>query len=255
MYELINAICDEGSFFEIKKLFARELITGFARIDGRAVGIVANQPKWKGGVLFVDSADKAARFIWLCDAFNIPLLFLADVPGFMIGKAVERQGHHPPRGQDDLGDGRRDGAQDLRGGAQGLRRGPVRHVRAGLRRRRHHGPAAGDDRRHGRRGGGQRRLRQQDRRQARGRAGRLRRGAARASTATTSTSSSWPPTCTSTRSCPATTCAPSWSAGFAVLATKTDPGYPRRRAVTAGVAGLADSRSPASRPAEARRPG
>ena len=56
------------------------------------MGIVANQPKWKGGVLFVDSADKAARFIWLCDAFNIPLLFLADVPGFMIGKAVERQG-------------------------------------------------------------------------------------------------------------------------------------------------------------------
>jgi acetyl-CoA carboxylase carboxyltransferase component len=56
------------------------------------VGVVANQPKWKGGVLFVDSADKAARFVWLCDAFNIPLVFLADVPGFMIGKAVERQG-------------------------------------------------------------------------------------------------------------------------------------------------------------------
>ena len=53
---------------------------------------MASQPKWKGGVLFVDSADKAARFIWLCDAFGIPLLFLADVPGFMIGKAVERQG-------------------------------------------------------------------------------------------------------------------------------------------------------------------
>jgi acetyl-CoA carboxylase carboxyltransferase component len=61
-------------------------------MDGRAVGIVASQPKWKGGVLFVDSADKAARFIWLCDAFGLPLLFLADVPGFMIGKAVERQG-------------------------------------------------------------------------------------------------------------------------------------------------------------------
>jgi acetyl-CoA carboxylase carboxyltransferase component len=83
---------DEGSFFEVKKLFARELVTGFARIGGRAIGVVANQPKWKGGVLFVDSADKAARFVWLCDAFNLPLLFLADVPGFMIGKAVERQG-------------------------------------------------------------------------------------------------------------------------------------------------------------------
>src|SRR5262249_55080247 len=61
-------------------------------IEGRAVGIVANQPKWLGGVLFVDSADKAARFIWLCDAFNVPLLYLADVPGFMIGSKVERQG-------------------------------------------------------------------------------------------------------------------------------------------------------------------
>jgi methylmalonyl-CoA decarboxylase subunit alpha len=92
MYELIAGLCDEGSFFECKRLFARELITGLGRLGGRVVGIVANQPKWKGGVLFVDSADKAARFIWLCDAFGIPLLFLADVPGFMIGKAVERQG-------------------------------------------------------------------------------------------------------------------------------------------------------------------
>jgi acetyl-CoA carboxylase carboxyltransferase component len=89
---VIDALVDEGSFFELKKLFAREIVTGFARLDGRVVGVVANQPKWKGGVLFVDSADKAARFIWLCDAFSIPLLFLADVPGFMIGKAVERQG-------------------------------------------------------------------------------------------------------------------------------------------------------------------
>ena len=72
--------------------FAKELITGFSRIDGRVVGVVANQPKHLGGVLFVDSADKAARFIWLCDAFGIPLLFLADVPGFMIGTKVERQG-------------------------------------------------------------------------------------------------------------------------------------------------------------------
>jgi acetyl-CoA carboxylase carboxyltransferase component len=68
------------------------VIVGYARLDGRVVGIVANQPKFKGGVLFVDSADKAARFIWTCDAFGIPLLFLADVPGFMIGTQVERQG-------------------------------------------------------------------------------------------------------------------------------------------------------------------
>jgi acetyl-CoA carboxylase carboxyltransferase component len=90
--KVIEAIVDEGSVFELKKLFAREVVTAFARLDGKPIGIVASQPKWKGGVLFVDSSDKAARFIWLCDAFELPILFLADVPGFMIGKAVERQG-------------------------------------------------------------------------------------------------------------------------------------------------------------------
>ncbi len=92
MMAVIDAIIDAGSFVEIKKRWAKELVTGVCRIDGRVVGIVANQPKQKGGVLFVDSADKAARFIWLCDAFNIPLLYLADVPGFMIGTVVEKQG-------------------------------------------------------------------------------------------------------------------------------------------------------------------
>lgn len=92
MHNVIDGIVDAESFFEIKPLFAPELITGFARLDGKPVGIVANNPMQKGGVLFVDSADKAARFIWWCDAFNIPLLFLADVPGFMIGTEVERQG-------------------------------------------------------------------------------------------------------------------------------------------------------------------
>jgi methylmalonyl-CoA decarboxylase subunit alpha len=92
MYDGIQALIDEGTFFEVKKLFAPELITGFARFDGRVVGIIANQPKVKGGVLFHDSADKGAKFIQLCDAFHIPLLFLADVPGFMIGTKVERAG-------------------------------------------------------------------------------------------------------------------------------------------------------------------
>jgi methylmalonyl-CoA decarboxylase subunit alpha len=92
MYEGINTLIDEGSFFEMKKLFAPELITGFGRMDGKVVGIIANQPKVKGGVLFHDSADKGAKFIQLCDAFHIPLLFLADVPGFMIGTKVERAG-------------------------------------------------------------------------------------------------------------------------------------------------------------------
>ena len=89
---LIDSLVDAESFFEVHPRWAKELVVGFARLDGHAVGIVANQPKVKGGVLFVDSADKAARFIWLCNAFNLPLLFLADVPGFMIGTAVERQG-------------------------------------------------------------------------------------------------------------------------------------------------------------------
>jgi acetyl-CoA carboxylase carboxyltransferase component len=90
--EVIKNLVDENSFFEVKELFAKELVTGFARMSGAAVGIIASQPKQKGGVLFVDSADKAARFITLCDAFNLPILFLADVPGFMIGTAVEHQG-------------------------------------------------------------------------------------------------------------------------------------------------------------------
>ena len=92
VHELIDGLVDADSFFELKPLFAAELVVGFGRIDGRPVGVVANNSAVKGGVLFVDSADKAARFIWLCDAFNVPLLYLADVPGFMIGSEVERQG-------------------------------------------------------------------------------------------------------------------------------------------------------------------
>ena len=92
MRELIDALVDGGSFLEVQDRWAKELIVGYARLEGRAIGVVANQPKVKGGVLFVDSADKAARFIWTCNAFNVPLLFLADVPGFMIGTHVERQG-------------------------------------------------------------------------------------------------------------------------------------------------------------------
>ncbi|PUB18081.1 acyl-CoA carboxylase subunit beta [Paenisporosarcina sp. OV554] len=92
MYEAIDQLIDEGSLFDVKKLFAPEIITCLARIEGQAVGIIANQPKVKGGVLFIDSADKATKFINLCDAFGIPLLFLADVPGFMIGTKVERAG-------------------------------------------------------------------------------------------------------------------------------------------------------------------
>ena len=87
---LLDSLLDADSFFEVHARWAKELLVGYGRLNGRAIGVVANQPKFKGGVLFVDSADKAARFIWTCNAFGIPLLFLADVPGFMIGTAVER---------------------------------------------------------------------------------------------------------------------------------------------------------------------
>jgi acetyl-CoA carboxylase carboxyltransferase component len=92
MTEVLDALLDAGSFLEVHRRWAKELIVGYGRLDGKVVGVLANQPRQKGGVLFVDSADKAARFIQTCNAFNIPLLFLADVPGFMIGTAVERQG-------------------------------------------------------------------------------------------------------------------------------------------------------------------
>jgi len=92
MTELLDALLDDTSLMEIHPRWARELIVGLARIDGRSVGVIASQPRHKGGVLFGDSADKAAHFIWVCNAFNVPLLFLADVPGFMIGTQVERDG-------------------------------------------------------------------------------------------------------------------------------------------------------------------
>ncbi len=90
--EIVDRLVDSGTFFEIKARWAREMVTGLARLDGRVIGIVANQPGVRSGAIFVDSADKATRFISLCDAFNIPLVFLQDVPGFMVGVEVERQG-------------------------------------------------------------------------------------------------------------------------------------------------------------------
>ena len=92
IHEVIDGLVDDDSFFEVKPLFAPELVVGLGRMGGETVGIVANNSMAKGGVLFTDSADKAARFIWLCDAYSIPLIYLADVPGFMIGSEVERGG-------------------------------------------------------------------------------------------------------------------------------------------------------------------
>lgn len=92
VHDVIEGLVDDDSFFEIKPLFAPELVIGYGRLNGKTVGLVANNSAVKGGVLFTDSADKAARFIWTCDAYGIPLIYLADVPGFMIGSEVERQG-------------------------------------------------------------------------------------------------------------------------------------------------------------------
>jgi acetyl-CoA carboxylase carboxyltransferase component len=92
MRRYVKGLVDEGSFVEIQALWARELTVGFGRLDGQVVGVLGNNSMFKGGVLFVDSADKATRFVQLCDAFNVPLLFLSDVPGFMVGTAVEKQG-------------------------------------------------------------------------------------------------------------------------------------------------------------------
>jgi methylmalonyl-CoA decarboxylase subunit alpha len=92
MYDVIERIVDDGDWFDLKPRWARTIITCFARMGGRPVGIVANQPKHLGGILENDSADKAARFVNLCDAYGIPLLFLMDVPGFMVGTKVEQAG-------------------------------------------------------------------------------------------------------------------------------------------------------------------
>ncbi|HZJ29181.1 MAG TPA: acyl-CoA carboxylase subunit beta [Solirubrobacterales bacterium] len=92
MYDVIAEIVDDGEWFDIKPKFAKTIITCLARMGGMPVGIVANQPKQLAGILENDSADKAARFINLCDAFGIPLLFLQDVPGFMVGSKVEQAG-------------------------------------------------------------------------------------------------------------------------------------------------------------------
>jgi acetyl-CoA carboxylase carboxyltransferase component len=92
VYKVITELVDDNDFFPMKPDWARNVVTGLARIGGRSVGIVANQPKFLGGALDVNGADKAARFVWLCDAYDIPLLFLMDCPGFLVGSAVEKQG-------------------------------------------------------------------------------------------------------------------------------------------------------------------
>jgi acetyl-CoA carboxylase carboxyltransferase component len=92
MTDLLDCVVDAGSWFELQPDFGGEILTGFARIDGRPVGVVANQPAQRAGAIFPDAAQKAAEFVWKCDAFNVPLLYLCDTPGFMAGSRVEKDG-------------------------------------------------------------------------------------------------------------------------------------------------------------------
>jgi acetyl-CoA carboxylase carboxyltransferase component len=92
VHRLVDHLVDDGSFLELKPEFAPEMVTGLARFDGRTVGVVANQPAVKSGAIYPDSSEKAAGFIWKCDAYNIPLLYLCDSPGYMIGEQIEREG-------------------------------------------------------------------------------------------------------------------------------------------------------------------
>ncbi len=92
MMDVIERVVDADSFFELRPEYGKEIVTGYARIDGRPVGIVANQPRQRAGAIFPDAAEKAAEFIWKSDAFNVPLLYLCDTPGFMAGSQVEKEG-------------------------------------------------------------------------------------------------------------------------------------------------------------------
>ena len=152
MYEVIRRIVDDGEYFDMKGQWAKTIITCFARFGGRPAGIVANQPKQLGGILDNDSADKAARFVNLCNAFAIPLVFLQDVPGLHGRHEGRGRGHHPPRREDALRGRQRDRAEDHGDHAQGLRRRLLRderpRVRAGPDRR----LAERGDQRDGRRG-------------------------------------------------------------------------------------------------------
>ena len=158
MRRYVRGLVDADSLFEIHALWARELMIGFARLDGQPIGVVANNPMFKGGVLFVDSADKGTRFIQLCDAFNVPLLFLADVPGFMVGTAVERQGiiRHGAKMISAVSEATVPKICVIVRKAYGA--GPVRHGRARVRAGRDAGAAHRQDRGDGRRGRGQRRV-------------------------------------------------------------------------------------------------
>ena len=158
-----TAIVDDGDFLELQPGWAANIIVGFARLDGRSVGIVAQQPAVLAGALDIDASDKAARFVRTCDAFNVPLLTLVDVPGFLPGCHPGARRHHPPRREAALRLLRGDGAQGDGHHAQGVRRRLRRHELEAHPRRRQPRLADGAHRGHGRRGRGEHHLPRRDR--------------------------------------------------------------------------------------------
>jgi propionyl-CoA carboxylase beta chain len=128
MLDVIHAIVDDRYFLEVHQYFARNLVVGFARLGGRSVGIVANQPAYLAGTLDIDASVKGARFVRFCDAFNIPLVTFEDVPGFLPGHCAGVRRHHSARRQAPLRICRSHGAEGDRHHAQSLRRRLLRHV-------------------------------------------------------------------------------------------------------------------------------
>ncbi len=154
VYDVIRRIVDDGEIFDLKPQWAKTIVTCFARFDGRPAGIVANQPRQLGGILDNDSADKAARFVNLCNAFGVPLVFLQDVPGFMVGTKVEAAGiiRHGAKMLHAVANATV--PEDHRRAAQGLRRRLLRDERPRLRARPDRRLAQRGDQRDGRRGRG-----------------------------------------------------------------------------------------------------
>ena len=120
--DVIHRVVDDGEFFEVHEHFAKNIVVGFARMDGRPVGIVANQPAFLAGCLDINSSVKGARFVRFCDAFNIPILTFEDVPGFLPGTDAGVRRHHPARRETAVRVRRSDGAEDHGDHAQGVRR-------------------------------------------------------------------------------------------------------------------------------------
>ncbi|GMA88336.1 hypothetical protein GCM10025868_35860 [Angustibacter aerolatus] len=158
MHTVVTHVLDDGEFLEVQPLFAPNILVGFGRVEGRPVGVVANQPLHFAGTLDIDASEKAARFVRTCDAFNVPVLTFVDVPGFLPGTQQEWDGIIRRGAKPDLRVRRGDGAADHRDHPQGVRRRVRRHGLQAPRRRRQPGLAHRADRRHGCAGRGEHRV-------------------------------------------------------------------------------------------------